>query len=80
MQYNRETGEVADDEFEPEDEYELIGRYFEAQFPGHCTIDYEHLIRRGDKVSRVQHSTNPMLPVAGVCCQACFKVLPKAKR
>lgn len=69
------TGEVTD-----EDEYEIIGRVFEAAFPGHCTIDYEHRVKRGDSVARVQRADNPMLPVTGVACRACTLVLPRAKR
>lgn len=75
MKVNDQTGEVEDD---TDDDFELIGRWFEAQFSGHCTLDYEHRIRRGDKVSRVQHASNPMLPVTGVACSACVKVLPHA--
>ena len=72
---NHETGEVYD---EDEGEYELIGRWFHAQFPGHCAIDWEHLIRKGDKVSRIQHADNPMLPIQGVACKSCVILLPRA--
>lgn len=61
-----------------EEEFEVMGRIFEAQFSGHCTIDYDHKIRRGDRVARVQRVANPMLPVAGVACAMCVKVLPKS--
>jgi hypothetical protein len=73
---NHETGEVGDDD---DIEYELIGRWFNAGFPSHCAIDWEHVIRRNDKVSRVQRADNPMLPVSGVVCTSCMKMLPKAK-
>lgn len=59
-----------------EEEFEVLGRVFEAQFSGRCTIDYGHKIRRGDRVARVQRVANPMLPVAGVACAMCVKVLP----
>lgn len=61
-----------------EDEFEIIGRVFDAQFPGHCTIDYDHRIKRGDRVARVQRIDNPMIPVTGVACSACVKVLSHA--
>lgn len=73
---NHETGEIDD---EADIEYELIGRWFHAQFPGHCAVDWEHLIRRGEKVQRVQRADNPMLPVQGVACPSCVKMLPRAR-
>lgn len=63
-----------------EEEYEVLGRPFDSQFPGRCTIDYDHKIRRGDLVARVQRADNPMLPVTGVACGACVRVLPRVKR
>lgn len=62
------------------EEYEVVGRAFDAQYSGRCTLDYDHQIRRGDLVARVRHADNPMLPVQGVACSACVKVLPRAKR
>ena len=61
-----------------DEEFEVIGKVFEAQYSGHCTIEYAHKIRRGDRVARVQRVSNPMLPVAGVACAMCVKILPKA--
>jgi hypothetical protein len=61
-----------------EHDYELVGRKFDAQYSGHCTIDYEHVVRRGTTVSGVQRADNPMLPVSGVACSACVKSLPHA--
>jgi hypothetical protein len=59
--------------------YEVVGRTWEASFSGHCTIEYAHAVRRGDKVSRVRRADNPMLPVPGVACSLCLKMLPRAK-
>lgn len=63
-----------------EDAYEVTGRPFEARFPGRCTLDDEHTIRRGDLVAYVRHADNPMLPVPGVACASCVKSLPRAHR
>lgn len=61
-----------------ESEFEIIGRVFEAQYSGVCTINYDHRVKRGDRVAKVQRADNPMLPVSGVACAACVKVLPHA--
>lgn len=58
--------------------FERIGRNFPAGYNGTCTIDYDHRIRRGDTVSKVQKVRNPMVPVSGVACAACTKVIPHA--
>lgn len=63
-----------------EEDFETVGRGFEAQFPGRCAIVYEHKIQRGDLVSRVQRADNPMLPVPGVACKVCTRLIPRAKR
>ncbi len=59
-------------------EFEIVGRVFEAQFSGHCTLDYDHKVRRGDRVARVQRADNPMMPISGVACKDCVKILPHA--
>jgi len=59
-------------------EYERIGRTFAAQYSGVCTIDYDHRVKRGDIVSKVQRADNPLLPISGVACASCTKVLPHA--
>lgn len=73
--FSREPSE--DDE--PDFEYEIIGRTFEAQFPSHCAIDYDHKIKRGDRVGRVQRADNPMIPVPGVACKNCVKMYPRGR-
>jgi len=62
-----------------EEDYEVIGRVFEAQYSQSCTIDDEHRIRRGDRVAKVQRADNPMLPVPGVACKVCIKGMPRSK-
>lgn len=58
--------------------YEAIGRRFESQFRGTCTLDYEHKIKRGDRVTRIQRADNPMLPISGVACANCTKLINHA--
>lgn len=74
------TGDVDEDfDITPEDEFEIVA-VFEAQWSGHCTIDWDHpKIYRGDKVSKVQRTNNPFIPVTGVACKHCTKELPYAK-
>lgn len=57
------------------DRYEIVGRTFESQFSGRCTLDPEHKIKRGQRVARVQRKDNPMLPVGGVACRLCIDEL-----
>ena len=54
------------------DKYEIVGRTFESQFHGRCTLDRDHKIKRGDRVARIQRKDNPMLPIAGVVCKLCL--------
>ena len=56
-------------------DYEIVGKPFEAQYPGHCAINRDHTVRRKDRVARVQRADNPMLPVPGVACKACVNTL-----
>lgn len=66
-------------ETDDEIEYEIIGRRFESQFSGRCAVDWNHRVKRGDIVAKVQRADNPFLPVAGVACGACTKDLPRAR-
>jgi len=59
------------------DDYEKIGREFEAAFPSHCALNWDHAVKRGDRVSRIQRADNPMLPVTGVACKTCTKLIPR---
>jgi len=68
-----------DDTLDPEDVFEVVGRAFEAKYKGHCTINYDHKIKMGSRVARVQRKDNPMIPVSGVACSECIRMLPKAR-
>lgn len=59
-------------------EFERIGHSFEAQYGGVCTIDMNHIVKRKTRVSKVQRADNPMLPISGVACASCTKILPHA--
>jgi len=62
------------------DEYEAVGRPFDAQFPGYCAVNYDHKVKRGERVTKVQRADNPLIPVGGVACGKCTKIIPKAAR
>lgn len=71
-------GELEDTDLNPESDYEIIA-VFDSMFTGTCVVDRNHIVRRGDRVSKLQHSTNPMIPVSGVACKACTIMLPNAR-
>ena len=60
------------------EEFEIVGHTFEAQYNGVCTIDRDHEIKRRDRVAKVQRADNPMLPVSGVACKNCVRILHHA--
>ena len=64
----------------PYDEYpdfEAVGPLMDAAFSGRCALDWNHRIRKGDVVTRVQSVENPFLPTPGVACGSCTKVLKR---
>ncbi len=68
-----------DDEFESDTDYEIVA-VFDAQYPGHCAIDWDHKIKVRDRVARIQHADNPALPVRGLACTKCMRDLEFAQR
>lgn len=66
-------------EEDPAEGFEVVGRTFEAMYPGRCTIDEDHVVKRGSTVARVRLASNPMLPQPGVACASCVKILPRAR-
>jgi hypothetical protein len=54
--------------------YEIKLRY-RANFVGFCYIDPEHKIKRGDVVSRLTLTANPLIPVPGTACAICTREL-----
>lgn len=71
--------DIPDADLEPEEDYEVTA-VFEAQFPGHCAVNWDHRIKPGERVGRLQHSDNPMVPVRGVACKNCIRDLPREGR
>lgn len=61
-----------------EEDFEAIGALFDSQFSGRCAIDWNHRIRRGEVVTRVARADNPFLPVPGVACGNCTKILKRS--
>lgn len=57
-------------------DYEIIA-VFESKFTGHCIINWDHKIKRGQKVARVRRTDNPFVPVSGVVCWSCARLLPR---
>jgi hypothetical protein len=67
-----------DEDLEPEDDYEVVAA-FPASRGGRCFVEQSHKIRTGDLIARIQHSTNPFIPVPGFACRDCARTLPRAK-
>lgn len=75
----RDDLKVEQVEEEPYSEYEVTS-VFRSQFSGYCRVDPDHTIRRADLVGKLRLSDNPFIPVSGVCCKSCVKMLPRAAR
>jgi hypothetical protein len=75
-------GDILEEEDEDESPYDdwEITRVFEAIYPGVCTIVRQHKIKRGEKVGRVRHGKNPLVPVSGVACKVCIADYPRPNR
>lgn len=58
-----------------EDEWVVI-RLFTARESGHCCLVFEHKIKRGDVIGKLQHADNPFVPVPGWACKSCAKSFP----
>lgn len=69
---------MSDQEIDFTDDFEITST-FVAQYRGTCTIDREHEWRRGQRIGRVAHANNPMLPVQGYACADCTKLLPRSE-
>ena len=51
---------------------------FESQYSGTCILNWDHKIKRGARVARVGRTDNPFIPVSGLVCWSCAKMLPRA--
>jgi hypothetical protein len=61
------------------DEYEVT-QTFLAVYIGQCTMDNQHPIRRNTRVGRVRMISNPLIPIPGVACADCVRLMPRAVR
>ena len=59
--------------------FEIVGRAFTASYRGNCTINYGHVIKRGNLVSKIQRKDNPFMPVSGVACTECTRILQRSQ-
>jgi hypothetical protein len=55
--------------------FEIDGRTVETGFPGRCTLNYEHKIKRGERVAQIRRKDNPFIPISGVVCKRCIEEL-----
>jgi hypothetical protein len=60
---------------DPDEIYETTGPLIDAQWSGRCAVNRDHRIKRGDTVSKIQYKDNPILPVSGVACKSCTKII-----
>ena len=63
-----------------EDFYERISKPFLSTFSGRCAVDNTHIVKKNTWVARVQRADNPMLPVTGVACATCVKMLRRVSK
>lgn len=61
------------------DEFEIVRGPFKTAYRGTCTIDRMHEMKPGELVAVVQRADNPMLPVPGVACYRCIRLMSRAK-
>lgn len=61
------------------EEYEVMAT-FESMYRGSCTLDNRHDVKRGTRVGKIRLISNPLLPVPGVACAQCVKMLPRARQ
>ena len=58
---------------------ERVSPIFAAQYSGVCVLDRSHIVKRGDKVSKVRYVDNPLITLSGVACKNCTLDVPRAK-
>lgn len=61
------------------DEFEITRGPFKTMYRGTCTVNRDHEVKPGDLVAVVQRADNPFLPVPGVACYRCIRLMSKAK-
>ena len=61
------------------EDYEVTST-FESMYRGTCALDNRHDVKRGTRVGKIRLVSNPLLPVPGVACAQCVKILPRARQ
>lgn len=56
-------------------DFELLGPLFQAKYRSSCYFDFTHTIKVGDPISRINRLHLPLVPVPGVACKNCTKLL-----
>jgi hypothetical protein len=57
----------------------IITATFPAQFKGRCRVDDTHVYKVGDYVGKLERTDNPFIPVQGVACNRCIRLIPHEK-
>lgn len=61
------------------EEFEILRGPFVTAYRQTCNVDQDHAIKPGEKVAVLQRVDNPMLPVSGVACHRCIRLMARAK-
>ena len=67
-----------DDVRERDGDYEVTAT-FESMYNGTCNLDNRHAVRRGTRVGYIREIANPLVPIRGVACAQCVKILPRGR-
>ncbi len=67
-----------DDIRKREGEYEVTATFIAAR-SGTCTLNNSHKVKSNTRVGKVRRIDNPLLPINGVVCPDCLKLLPRAQ-
>jgi hypothetical protein len=60
------------------DDYVIVAT-FPSQYRGVCRVDETHSYKRGDYVGKLESASNPFIPVTGVACARCVRMVPHKK-
>jgi hypothetical protein len=67
-----------DEDITPAHDYEITAT-FRTLYPGYCTLEERHRIRKGEYVSKLRRADNPMVSIPGFACRVCALDIPRAK-
>lgn len=66
-----------DDDDDDQEPYERAGNPFRSPFSGWCVIEPSHKVKRNSLVCKIRRTDNPLVPVSGVACEHCTRILPR---